>query len=173
MGIPEYRLPRDILDTQINYIKDMGVDFRAGVTIGKDLTIQEVRESGYKFPNYNPFVSHLARAIELVHDIDESIELIDNIPFKKEKSSIFCKAGFGAAITEAPRGSLYHSYELDNNGVVKKADIVPPTSHNAYNIEKDLHKLIEIIQDLPIEEITLKCEMLIRAYDPCISCSAH
>jgi len=131
------------------------------------------KDSGIKFPNFNPFISHLARAIELVHDIDESIEIIDRLPFKDEKREVTCKSGFGAAITEAPRGSLYHSYDLDSNGIVRGADIVPPTAHNAYNIEKDMNKFVETILDLPIDEITLKCEMLIRAYDPCISCSAH
>jgi len=131
------------------------------------------KNCGVKFPNYNPFISHLARAIELVHDIDESIEIIDRLKLKQEQRSISCKSGFGAAITEAPRGSLYHSYTFDNNGVVKKADIVPPTAHNAYNIEKDMKKFVQTIIDEPIDDITFKCEMLVRAYDPCISCSAH
>ncbi len=131
------------------------------------------RRSGVKFPNFNPFVSHLARAVELVHDIDESIEIIDRVPLKEERRNFICKAGFGAAITEAPRGSLYHSYEIDNNGIVKKADLVPPTAHNANNIEKDLQEFVLTLLDLSMDEITLKCEMLIRAYDPCISCSTH
>jgi coenzyme F420-reducing hydrogenase alpha subunit len=131
------------------------------------------RNSGIKFPNYNPFTSHLARAIELVHNIDESIELIDKISLKEEKKTIVCSAGFGAAITEAPRGSLYHSYQLDNNGIVRGVDIVPPTAHNALNIEKNMNNFVQSILDSPIDEITLKCEMLIRAYDPCISCSTH
>jgi coenzyme F420-reducing hydrogenase alpha subunit len=131
------------------------------------------RNSGIKFPNFNPFRSHLARAIELVHDIDESIDIIDRLPLKNEKKQIVCRSGFGAAITEAPRGSLYHSYDLDSNGIVKGADLVPPTSHNAYNIEKDINEFVKTILDKPIDEITLQCEMLIRAYDPCISCSAH
>jgi coenzyme F420-reducing hydrogenase alpha subunit len=147
------------------------------VNINFDQLSNDAREvaekSGFKFPNYNPFVSHLARAIELVHDIDESIEIIDSVPLKPERSDIICNAGFGAAITEAPRGSLYHSYKLNNNGIVTDADIVPPTAHNAYNIEKDLNEFVQTILDLSIEDITLKCEMLIRAYDPCISCSAH
>ncbi|MFH1101225.1 MAG: Ni/Fe hydrogenase subunit alpha [Methanobacteriota archaeon] len=131
------------------------------------------KQSGIKFPNFNPFVSHLARAIELIHDIDESIQIIDTVPLKEERRGITCKSGFGAAITEAPRGSLYHSYTLDNRGIVKKADIVPPTAHNAYNIEKDMHELVHTLHDASIDEITFKCEMLVRAYDPCISCSAH
>ncbi len=131
------------------------------------------KNSGVKFPNYNPFISHLARAIELVNNIDESIEIIDRLKLKEERRSIICKSGFGAAITEAPRGSLYHSYTLDNNGVIKKADIVPPTAHNALNIEKDMKNLVKAIIDESIDDITFKCEMLVRAYDPCISCSAH
>jgi sulfhydrogenase subunit alpha len=132
------------------------------------------KRSGVKFPNYNPFVSHLARAIEVVHSIDESIEIIDRLPLKEEeKKDITCRAGFGAAITEAPRGSLYHSYLLDNNGIVQKADLVPPTAHNANNVEKDMHDFIQTLLDQPIEEIQRKCEMLVRAYDPCISCSTH
>ncbi|KON27452.1 hypothetical protein AC481_04795 [miscellaneous Crenarchaeota group archaeon SMTZ-80] len=131
------------------------------------------KSSGVKFPNFNPFVSHLARAIELVHDIDESIDIIDRVKLKEERLELKCKAGFGAAITEAPRGSLYHSYDLDNNGIVRNVDIVPPTAHNASNIEKDMNEFIQKMLDLSLDEITLKCEMLIRAYDPCISCSAH
>jgi coenzyme F420-reducing hydrogenase alpha subunit len=131
------------------------------------------KRSSVKFPNFNPFVSHLARAIELVHNIDESIEIIDRLPLKEESINIVCNSGFGAAITEAPRGSLYHSYDLDNNGIVRGVDIVPPTSQNAYNVEKDVYDFVQTILDLPLDEITLKCEMLIRAYDPCISCSVH
>jgi coenzyme F420-reducing hydrogenase alpha subunit len=131
------------------------------------------RRCGIKIPNFNPFNSHLARAIELVHDIDESIEIIDRLTLRKEKLNYHCKAGFGAAITEAPRGTLYHSYLLDNNGIVKKADLVPPTSHNAQNIENDMYDFVQQNCDLPTKDLTLKCEMLIRAYDPCISCSTH
>ncbi|MCK4364799.1 MAG: Ni/Fe hydrogenase subunit alpha [Thermoplasmatales archaeon] len=134
---------------------------------------EAAKRSGIKFPNYNPFVSHLARAIELVHDIDESIKIIDRLQLKEEKREITCKSGYGSAITEAPRGSLYHGFDLDNNGIVRGADIVPPTAHNAYNIEKDMNEFVKTIIDLPLDEITLKCEMLVRAYDPCISCSVH
>jgi len=134
---------------------------------------EAAKRSGVKFPSYNPFISHLARAIELVHNIDESIEIIDRVHLKEEPRDVSCRAGFGAAITEAPRGSLYHSYVLDNNGIIRKADIVPPTAHNANNVEKDMHEFLGTIIDEPVEEIERKCEMLVRAYDPCISCSAH
>jgi len=163
-----------------SYVKDRD-SFMVGPLPRVNLNLKQMSDDardaakncGVKFPNYNPFVSHLTRAIELVHDIDESIEIIDRLPLKDEHSNYMCKSGFGAAITEAPRGSLYHSYTLDNNGVVKKADIVPPTAHNAYNIEKDMNDFVQTIIDESIEDITLKCEMLVRAYDPCISCSSH
>jgi len=135
--------------------------------------MEAANQMGIKFPNFNPFVSHLARAIELVHDIDESIDLINRLTFKDENKNIELNAGLGCAITEAPRGFLYHSYELDKNGIVRGADIVPPTAHNAKNIEKDLREFIPNLLDLSIDEIALKGEMLIRAYDPCISCSSH
>ena len=133
-----------------------------------------IKTSDVNFPDYNPFNSHLARSIELIHDIDECIDIINNLSFKEEKpESCICNSWFGVAITESPRGSLYHSFTFDNNGYVKKADIVPPTAHNAYNIEKDMNNFVQTIKNFSIDEITLKCEMLIRAYDPCISCSAH
>ena len=129
--------------------------------------------SDLKFPNFNPFFSHIARAIEIVNYIDESIEIIGRLPLKEENRSFEIEAGTGSAITEAPRGTLYHGYEIDQNGIVRKADIVPPTAHNANNIEKDMREFIPTLLDLSLDEIAFKCEMLIRAYDPCISCSTH
>ena len=129
--------------------------------------------SNYKFPNFNPFVAHLARAIELVHDIDECIEIMDRLPLKDEDRTVKVKEGEGFAITEAPRGILYHHYKINRDGIVTAADIVTPTAHNVNNLEKDLWHLVPKFLHLPSEEIALKCEMLIRAYDPCISCSTH
>ncbi len=146
---------------------------RLNINFGQLSTDAKEAASCFNFPNFNPFVSHIARAIEIVNYIDESMEIIDRLSLKKEDRSFKIKAGIGSAITEAPRGVLYHSYEIDKNGIVRKADIVPPTAHNAKNIENDMRKFIPTILDLSIDKITLKCEMLIRAYDPCISCSTH
>lgn len=129
--------------------------------------------SDYKFPNFNPFVAHLARAIELVHDIEECIEIMDRLPLKDEDRAVVVKEGEGFAITEAPRGILYHHYEINRDGIVTGADIVTPTAHNVDNLEKDLWQFVPQFLHLPSEETALKCEMLIRAYDPCISCSTH
>lgn len=129
--------------------------------------------SSHKFPNFNPFVAHIARAIELVHDIDECIEIMDHLPLEDEDRTVKVKEGEGFAVTEAPRGLLYHHYKINKDGIVTAADIVTPTAHNVNNIEKDLQHLVPKFLHLPSEKIALKCEMLIRAYDPCISCSTH
>jgi len=150
----------------------------ARVNLNFDRLSEDAREairsvSSYKFPNFNPFVAHLARAIELVHDIDECIEIMDRLPLKDEDKTVAVKEGEGFAITEAPRGILYHYYKINRDGIVTAADIVTPTAHNVNNLEKDLWHFVPKFLHLPSEETALKCEMLIRAYDPCISCSTH
>ncbi len=134
---------------------------------------EAAKSANYKFPNFNPFVAHLARAIELVHDMDECIEIMDRLPVKDEDLSVAVKEGEGFAITEAPRGILYHHYTINRDGIVTAADIVTPTAHNVDNLAKDLWHLVSKFLNLPSEKTALKCEMLIRAYDPCISCSTH
>jgi len=131
------------------------------------------KEAGFRVPNFNPFMAHMARALEIVNAIDNCIDIIDAVPLKEEDRSYEVRSGMGSAVTEAPRGILYHMYEFGEDGVVKKADIVTPTAQNAKNIENDLRELVPSIADLPDDEATLRCEMLVRAYDPCISCSVH
>jgi len=128
---------------------------------------------GFSVPNYNPFMSHVARALEVVNAIDDCVKIMDGISLKEEDRSYEVRPGTGYAITEAPRGLLYHSYEVDRDGAVKKADIVTPTAHNARNIENDLRELVPTLANMTDQEATLQCEMLVRAYDPCISCSVH
>ena len=79
----------------------------------------------------------------------------------------------GMAITEAPRGILYHRYDLNEDFTIKKAKIVPPTSQNQLRIEEDLRFVIEQNIKAPTEELTHLCEQTIRNYDPCISCATH
>jgi coenzyme F420-reducing hydrogenase alpha subunit len=79
--------------------------------------------------------------------------------------------GFGA--TEAPRGLLWHRYELDDEGTILDARIVPPTSQNQRAIEHDLRWFVERYADLPDDELGLRCEQAIRNHDPCISCATH
>lgn len=130
-------------------------------------------DAGIKPPLFSPFANALARAVELVHSIDESIEIIDRLELKPETVSFEIKAGEGYAVTEAARGICCHGYRIDKDGIVEMADIVAPTARNAYNIEKDLRGFVPTIINLPEEDLALKSEMLIRAYDPCFSCSVH
>jgi sulfhydrogenase subunit alpha len=133
---------------------------------------------GFAHPSHNPFHNNLAQAVEIVHCVSECIELLDGLAGKRpglETSvvDIRDREGEGSALTEAPRGLLHHCYTLNRRGIVERADIVTPTAHNFLGLEENLRRLVEAHIDEPPEEITLKCEMLVRAYDPCFSCSVH
>lgn len=133
-----------------------------------------MKECGIPFPNSNPFTSIVARAIELVLAMEESIQIIES--YEKPDPpyvEVQPKESIGYGVSEAPRGILYHSYRFDEEGKILYAKIVSPTAQNQRQIEADLREWIPKVIDLPIEEATLKCEMVIRNYDPCISCSCH
>ncbi len=83
------------------------------------------------------------------------------------------RAGEGVAVVEAPRGLLYHHYKLDDEGRVVFANLVTPTAQNAANMDKYLRIAVRNLKDLRDDELKFKLEMLVRAYDPCISCSVH
>ena len=111
----------------------------------------------------------------MVYALDESIRIIDTLRPDIVEQPAQAELGNpcqGAALTEAPRGLLYHCYRLDSLGVVQKADIVPPTAHNSASIEASLVALAPTLLRKR-EDVKLGCEKLLRAYDPCISCSVH
>ncbi len=133
-------------------------------------------EFGLKVPCYNPFMNNAAQVVETVHCIYESLRLIDIIVswgIREEKPEFKIRAGKGVGAVEVPRGTLYHEYEMDDKGIIKEANCIIPTTQNLLNIEKDMEAFVPDIINLPKEEIRLKLEMLVRAYDPCISCSTH
>ncbi len=127
--------------------------------------------------NYNPFMNTIAQLVEFVHNIEDSIQLIDrlvDVGIKNEKpQEVHLKAGRGVGIVEVPRGILVHDYTLNNKGRCEKANCIIPTNQNHANIQKDMEALVPQIIDKPQEEVELNLEMLVRAYDPCISCSTH
>ncbi|MDN5292729.1 MAG: sulfhydrogenase subunit alpha [Eubacteriales bacterium] len=132
------------------------------------------REVGFSVPCFNPFMSIVARAIEIVHSIDRSIELIDELGEPKyEEPKFEYKAGESYAITEAARGICCHGGRIDKDGVVQKWDIVAPTARNVYNLEKDFEEFVPKLLHLPDDKLTLLCEMMVRNYDPCQSCATH
>jgi len=135
---------------------------------------QEVEELGLELPIRNPYKSLIARAIELVDAYELAIEIIENYaPEGPSRVELNMRAGRGCATTEAPRGLLYHRYEIDEKGFIQSARIMPPTAQNLARIEADLKQLVPQVIELPEEEATLACEHLVRSYDPCISCATH
>jgi len=182
----DYRKVINEKQTAYSYTKESTVKGRASFMVGPlprvNINFEQLsanaksvaKEIGFKPPRVtNPFDQVIARAIELVHSVDESISLIEKLPLRYEDLGHSFRPGEGFALTEAPRGLLYHSYQINKQGLVERADIVPPTAHNVHHIEKNLSDLVQTFGDLPADELTLKCEMLVRAYDPCISCSVH
>jgi len=129
--------------------------------------------TGHAFPDYNPFAGIIARAVELVQFIDDSLSIIERYEGRPEEVFHQVRAGTGAAMSEAPRGTLYHAYRVNAQGLVEEADIVSPTAHNAFNLQQDLRAFVPGLLAGPESELALKCEMMIRNYDPCFSCSAH
>ncbi|MHA7651103.1 Ni/Fe hydrogenase subunit alpha [Mycobacterium sp. ML4] len=122
----------------------------------------------------NPFRSIVVRAVEVVYAVDEALRLIDEYqrparPFVE----VPARAGVGHGVSEAPRGLLYHRYEISDDGRVSAATIIPPTSQNQAAIEADLARVISANLDLDDTALTTLCEKVIRNYDPCISCSTH
>jgi coenzyme F420-reducing hydrogenase alpha subunit len=81
--------------------------------------------------------------------------------------------GVGTGATEAPRGLLFHRYEIDPDGVIAEARIVPPTSQNQLTIESDIRRTVQAALDLSDEELTWRSEQAVRNHDPCISCATH
>jgi len=135
-------------------------------------------ELGLKVPCYNPFMNNIAQFVEIVHSVDDSMKLIDEIiedGLEEDKAmvDINIKAGRGVGVVEAPRGLLIHDYTYNDKGRVEKANLIIPTNQNYANIEKDMEAMVPTIIDKSEDEIRFACEMLIRAYDPCISCSTH
>ncbi len=122
----------------------------------------------------NPFRSIIVRAVEVVYAIEEALRLIAAYePPGRPAVDVRPRAGVGYGVTEAPRGTLYHRYEIDADGIVTSARIVPPTSQNLAAIEADLRDFVQERIELDDAELTRQCEQAIRNYDPCISCAAH
>jgi sulfhydrogenase subunit alpha len=124
----------------------------------------------------NPYMNTIVQLVECVHVVEKSIQLIDEIlsdGLVDEKVTIRVRAGKGNGAVEAPRGILFHQYEFDDDGNCTGADICIPTNQNHANIQLDFEKLVPEIIDEGQDAVRQKLEMLVRAYDPCISCSTH
>jgi len=127
------------------------------------------------FPSTDIFHNNLAQAIEILHCLDHSIELLEKVSFKPEPIiKKTPKKATGIGVIEAPRGTLYHKVVLGSDGLVREGEIVVPTGQNQINIEEDIFQLVEsLLPDTPKDKIAWEIEKLIRAYDPCMSCASH
>lgn len=127
------------------------------------------------FPSNNMCQSILARAIEVYYSVLEAIRILKQYQLPTQPhANIKLKAGIGFGCTEAPRGLLWQRYRFDAQGMVQSARIVPPTSQNQARIEEDLHHSLPLFGlEKKEDDLRAYAEMLIRNYDPCISCSTH
>jgi len=136
-----------------------------------------VNDSKHKFPLINPFLNNFAQAVELVHSVDRAVEISRKLKVKEEKpvdmKGFKFKKARGIGVGEAPRGTLVHDYEVNEKGLITKANIITPTAYNLLNMQEDIRAFLPSVLKLPEKKIVMEIEKLIRAYDPCFSCSSH
>ncbi len=127
---------------------------------------------------HNPFMNNVAQMVECVHCAEDSIGLINELLDSNDRetmANVAPRAGEGIGAVEAPRGILYHHYTYDSDGRIVRANCVVPTTQNNANIHRDLGELArQLVENgKNDEEIKRLCSMLVRSYDPCLSCSVH
>jgi sulfhydrogenase subunit alpha len=129
---------------------------------------------------HNPFMNNVAQLVEVVHSVEDSIRLIGELESAGlqhqpdyNNPEVKVKAGRGIGAVEVPRGILFHDYTYNQKGICTKANCIIPTNQNHGNIELDMKALLPKVLGKTEKEIELSLEMLVRAYDPCISCSTH
>ncbi len=115
--------------------------------------------------------------VEIVHCVEDAIVVIDRLLEKgvkpEEPAAPTKAAGEGVGVCEVPRGMLIHHYWIGEDGKISGANCIIPTNQNIANLEADMQSLVPKIVEKPAKDMQLDLEMLVRAYDPCISCSVH
>ena len=140
------------------------------------LAAEAARALGLKPVTCNPYLNTAAQVVEVAHAMEDSLHLIDELlerGLHEEGYVVTVRPGTGVGGVEVPRGTLYHEYTVDADGKIVDANLIIPTNQNHQNIEEDLQALVPTLIGKSKEEITLAMEMLVRSYDPCISCSTH
>lgn len=181
----EYRnhLERVVIPySQASGYKFEGETYRVGalarINLSKDTLHANTRRDAASaltlFPSHDAFDNNLAQALEILHSIDESIDILSNTTFVEEKPLEWQpRDAVGIGIIEAPRGTLYHRMTITKEGTVKEGEVIVPTGQNQIMIERDIQKLVQDNISLPKETLAHKIEELVRAYDPCMSCASH
>lgn len=151
----------------------------ARMNLNFDRLPQEVQdfshELGLKFPSRNMFMNVAARALECYLAIVDTLDILQHYKLPTRPWQEFTpRAGVGHHCTEAPRGMIYHRFELGSDGRVRTATMIPPTSQNQARLEQNLHTAVERFGlENPDDALRDLCEKVIRNYDPCLSCSTH
>lgn len=147
--------------------------------LGKEAKMSAAK-AGLRPPEFNPFMNNIAQAVELVDALDRCASICRNlaegtIKGTSEPVEYAVRAGRGVGFTEAPRGTLFHDITLDGEGRVVTASIITPTAQNVANLEDDMRTLAKHLldEDRTEQDIKFEIEKLVRAYDPCLSCSVH
>ena len=133
---------------------------------------------GLSAPCYRPYMNSAAQVVEIVHCVDDAIMLLDTLLARgiqyEDPAPVTLKPGArGVGSCDVPRGILFHEYQIGESGLIEEANCIIPTGQNLANIELDMRALVPTLLAEPQEQIAHKLEMLVRAYDPCISCSTH
>jgi sulfhydrogenase subunit alpha len=142
---------------------------------------QQIKKHNIKLPSSNLFLNNLAQALEILHWLERAIEILENNTFKNEP---LVKPHFqsgqktrGIGAIEVPRGILFHDYTFNEKGVLEKANIITPTVQNLADMEINVRTYLnQILKKNPQkkkEALILEIEKMIRAFDPCFSCSTH
>lgn len=166
--------------------RDTGETFAASALARINLSWNELTrearlaaaKAGLRPPALNPYDNNVAQAVELV-DVcvrcEAMLRELAEMQGSSEPVAFEPKAGRGVAMTEAPRGTLVHDLKFDEEGRVTKANIITPTVHNLSDTEKNVRQVAELLTAQGADEATLRLEIekLVRAYDPCLSCSVH
>jgi coenzyme F420-reducing hydrogenase alpha subunit len=143
------------------------------------------KKLGWKIPEYNTFKNIVAQAIEIVHCLEEAEkllrELVGNLKEESNPANLVLignanplgQDSYGCDCVEAPRGTLYHSYKVNREGMIADCQIITPTVSFLKNLEDDLLMYLPNVKDLSEDKRAIRIRALIRAYDPCISCATH
>jgi len=175
-----YQVPHS---TAFHVRLDSGPPYMVGPLARLNLNVHQLsgevrdhaRGCGFTLPSHNPFRSALARAVEVHFAVTEAARLLrDYRPPEQTRLSATVRSGTAIGCVESPRGLLWHRYEVDAEGLIQGAKIVPPTAQNLARIEADIAgTLAQLGPDRSVEELRALGERIVRSYDPCIPCATH
>jgi len=179
-NIEEIQLPYEAVKRVKKNDKEIMVGALARLNINYDKLNREaakiLKKSNIMLPSFNSFYNIMAQMIEIINCIEEANKLLEKVlksDLKNIATDYKVKEGYGVGVIEAPRGALYHAYGINAKGKINKLNIITPTAQLISNMEKDLEEYLPRVLNLTEKERTRKIKMMIRAYDPCITCSVH